>query len=209
MLAFTRSWAVLAACAALSTCSQPDTDGGPGQEASTGGHDSGSGDASSIASRCSPPAGLRCPPGSAWEARHGLDSAEYQQTFDTLVGQGYRLSHVSGYSLGGQGRYAAIWEKCDSPEWEARHGLSSAEYQQNFDTFVGQGYRLVQVSGYTVAAQDLYSAIFEKSQGPAWEARHGLDSAAYQQAFDTFVGQGYRLADVSGYENRFAGIWTK
>jgi DNA-binding winged helix-turn-helix (wHTH) protein len=147
--------------------------------------------------------------GPAWEARHGLDATTYQQTFDTLVGQGYRLIHVSGYPLAGQARYAAIWEKCDSPAWEARHGLDATTYQQTFDTLVGQGYHPVQVSGYTVGAQDLYSAIFEKSTVPAWEARHGLDAATYQQTFDTLVGQGYRLADVSGYEDGYAAIWTK
>ena len=28
-----------------------------------------------------------------------------------LAGQGYRLTDVSGYNVGGQARYAAIWEK--------------------------------------------------------------------------------------------------
>jgi hypothetical protein len=31
----------------------------------------------------------------------------------------------------------------------ARHGMSSAQYQQAFDDLVGQGYGLVQVSGYS------------------------------------------------------------
>ncbi|MBD2507404.1 hypothetical protein H6G91_09000 [Nostoc muscorum FACHB-395] len=151
--------------------------------------------------------------GPAWQARHGLTSAQYQATFDKLVGEGYRLVHVSGYAVNGQDRYAAIWEKSDGPAWQARHGLTSAQYQATFDKLVGEGYRLVDVSGYGVNGQDRYAAIWVKSGGPAWQARHGLTSAQYQATFDKLVGEGYRLVDVSGYDvngqNRYAAIWEK
>ena len=107
MSASTKSWAVLTTCAVLWTCSQPsDESGGPEKEADTG-RDSGGRDAGTISGRCSPPAGHRCPAGSVWEARHGLNAAAYQQTFDKLVGQGYRLVDVSGYD----NRFAGIWTK--------------------------------------------------------------------------------------------------
>ncbi|MEH1896820.1 MAG: hypothetical protein V7K94_16280 [Nostoc sp.] len=151
--------------------------------------------------------------GSAWEARHGLTSAQYQATFDKLVGEGYRLVDVSGYDINGQDRYAAIWVKSRGPAWQARHGLTSSQYQATFDKLVGQGYRLVHVSGYSVNGQDRYAAIWEKSDGPAWQARHGLTSAQYQATFDKLVGEGYRLVDVSGYDvngqDRYAAIWVK
>jgi hypothetical protein len=38
----------------------------------------------------------------AWQARHGLDSNTYQQTFDQLVSQGYGLVQVCGYGDGFQ-----------------------------------------------------------------------------------------------------------
>jgi hypothetical protein len=79
-----------------------------------------------------------------------MTSQEYQQQFDTLVGQqGYHLKLVSGHKAGSQTNYAAIWEKSPSPAFVARHGLTSEEYQQAFDTLVGQqGYRLIWVDGY-------------------------------------------------------------
>jgi DNA-binding transcriptional regulator of glucitol operon len=151
--------------------------------------------------------------GPAWQARHGLNSAQYQQAFDTLAQQGYRLVEISGYGVGNNDMYVAIWEQRSGPAWVARHGLNSAQYQQAFDTFVQQGYRLIDVSGYTVGGQDRYAAIWEKSQGPAWQARHGLTSAQYQQEFNTLTQQGYRLVDVSGYEvggqDHYAAIWEK
>ncbi|MCG6137979.1 MAG: hypothetical protein MET45_25645 [Nostoc sp. LLA-1] len=136
---------------------------------------------------------------SAWVARHGLTSAQYQAAFNQFVGQGYRLVDVSGYEVNGQARYAAIWDKSNSSAWVARHGLTSAQYQAAFDQFVGQGYRLVKVSGYNVNGQARYAAIWDKSNSRTWVARHGLTSAQYQSTFDQLVKQGYRLVDVSGY----------
>lgn len=148
-----------------------------------------------------------------WEARHRLTSVQYQNTFDSLVAQGYRLKYVSGYTVNNDPRYAALWEKRPSPAWVARHGLTSAQYQDAFNTYVSQGYRPVLVNGYTVNGQDRYVAIWDKSPSGAWVARHGMTSAGYQSTFDTLVGQGYRLKHVSGYavgnEDRYAAIWER
>jgi CubicO group peptidase (beta-lactamase class C family) len=149
--------------------------------------------------------------GPAWVARHGLTSAQYQTEFDKWVGQGYRLIEISGYAVGSDVRYAAIWEKSAGPAWVARHGLTGTQYQTEFDKWVGQGYRLVEISGYAVGSDVRYAAIWEKSAGPAWVARHGLTSAQYQGEFDNFYYQGYRLKWVSGYTAagapRYAAIW--
>ena len=117
--------------------------------------------------------------GPAWVARDNLSSREYQRVFDQLVGQGYRLVRVSGYEFGGQALYAAIWTEAEGPAFEARHGMTSDQYQGVFNRLTSQGYRLTWVSGYAVGTQPLYAAIFEKKSGPAWFARHGLNSRAF------------------------------
>ncbi len=146
-------------------------------------------------------------------ARHGLTSQAYQQAFDDNVRQGFRLKLVSGYDVGGQAHYAAIWEKSPGPAFQARHGLNSQQYQQAFDQLVGQGFRLKLVNGYTVAGQELFAALWEKDGGPAFVARHSLTSQQYQVAFDDNVRQGFRLTWVSCYrhgtEERYAAIWEK
>jgi len=153
-------------------------------------------------------------PSGSWIARHGMTSSQYQSYFNTYTGQGYRLKHVSGYEIGTEARYAAIWEKTsDTSAWVARHGMTSAEYQTQFDNLTGLGYRLTLVSGYQVGSTDYYAAIWEKSPGPAFYARHGMTSPVYQQEFDNIVKQGYMLKVVSGYDqgqsDRYAAIWTK
>ena len=138
--------------------------------------------------------------GPAFEARHNLTADQYQQTFDQLVGQGFRLTCVSGYSLGGQERFAAVWAQDGGPAFEARHNLTADQYQQTFDQLVGQGFRLTCVSGYTVNGQERFAAIWEQDGGPAFQARHNLTADQYQQTFDQLVGQGFRLRWVDALE---------
>ncbi|WP_296307298.1 papain-like cysteine protease family protein [Pseudomonas sp.] len=149
----------------------------------------------------------------AWIARHGLTAAQYQATFEQNAAQGFRLRAVSGYSVNGTPAFTAIWDKTGGPAWAARHGLTGAQYQQAFDQFAQQGYRLKMVSGYGVGAGANFAAVWDQSSGPAWTARHGLSSTQYQQAFDQLAGQGYRLRWVSVYTEsgqvRYAGVWDK
>jgi hypothetical protein len=151
--------------------------------------------------------------GSAWVARHGMTSAQYQKEFDKLAKHGYRLIDISGYNVGGQDHYAGIWEKSSGSAWVARHGMTSAQYQKEFDKFAKQGYRLVAISGYDIRGEDHYAAIWEKSSGSAWVARHGMTSAQYQKEFDKLAKQGYRLVRVSGWgvagTSHYAAIWQK
>lgn len=150
--------------------------------------------------------------GPAWAARHGMNAEQYQAAFNSFSRQGYRLSFVNGYAVGGNATYAAIWTKTGGPAWAARHGLTAAQYQAAVDEHVGKGYSLSHVSAYTVGGTPRFAAIFEKG-GPAWVARHGLTPAQYQTAFNEFSRQGYRLKVVSGYSDggsdRYAAIWTK
>jgi len=78
--------------------------------------------------------------------------------------------------------------------------MTSQQYQQEFNTHTGQGFRLVWVSGYRNQSDERYAAIWEKSPSPPWVARHGMSSPAYQHEFSNWTGeQGFRLVHVSGY----------
>lgn len=148
----------------------------------------------------------------SWQARHGLSSSEFQAAFDQLTSQGFRLVQVDGYEVGNQSRYAAIWEQTQGPVWIARHGMTSAEYQSEFNKYTGEGYRLVLVDGHTARGQDWYAAIWEKRRGAAWVARHGMTSDQYQSEFTKYTRKGYRLVHISGYGGknaRYAAIWEQ
>lgn len=151
--------------------------------------------------------------GPTWIARHGMSSSQYQSEFNKWAGQGYRLTHIDGYTINNQDRYAAIWVKMSGPAWVARHRMSSSQYQSEFNKYVGQGFRLTSITGYTVDNQPRYAAIWEKTTGPTWQARHELTSAQYQSVFNSLVSQGYRPSLVNGYtvdnQDRYACIFIK
>jgi hypothetical protein len=77
-----------------------------------------------------------------------LTSAQYQQEFNNLTQQGYRLARISAWRTGDTAKYAAIWEKIEGPAWVTRHGMLSDTYQEEFDKLAKEGYRLKRVSGY-------------------------------------------------------------
>src|SRR6266705_1375406 len=151
--------------------------------------------------------------GFSWQAQHGLNSTQYQQAFYQFQNQGFRLVHVSGYEVGSEERYATVWEQRDGQQWQARHGLNSIQYQQAFDQMRSEGYRLLRVSGYQVDSEDHYAAIWEYGSGPPIQARHGLSSTQYQEAFDQLRNEGYRLVWLNAYsvdgEDHYAAIWEQ
>jgi len=148
-----------------------------------------------------------------WVARHGLTDAQYQQAFENYSKKGYRLNSISGYESRGSARYAALWTKQAGPAWSARHGLTSRQYQTAFEDYVKQGYRLTFVNGYAVGNKTYYSGIWEKTAGPAWNARHGMTAAQYQNTFNDMSRDGYGITHVSAYSvkgsPRFAAIFQK
>jgi hypothetical protein len=115
--------------------------------------------------------------GPAFYARTGVSAADYQKYFDDYAKQGFRLTWVSAHNVGGSTRFEGIWEKNTGAAWQARHNLTAADYQKTFDDLTKQGYRLVHISGYETAGQERFAAIFDKSSGPAWQARHHMTGA--------------------------------
>jgi CubicO group peptidase (beta-lactamase class C family) len=146
-------------------------------------------------------------------AQHGLDAAEYQAAVEANARRGFSLEYVSGYSSGGQVRFAAIWKKAAGPERIARHGLSAEQFQKESGEHERQGFRLLLVNGYEDARQDRFVALWEKSSGSERKVRQGMSGPEYQTEYDARAREGYRLMHVSGYSSggtaRFAAIWEK
>lgn len=152
-------------------------------------------------------------PTGPWVARHGLSNGEYQAAFNDLTSKGYRLRMVNGANIGGQDRYAAIWEQVGGPAWAARHGLDGGQYQAAFNDLIGKGYRLTWVSTYTVGGQARYAALWEQTGGPEWVARHGLEEAAFRATTADLAAKGFDItcgnACSIGGKDFYAALWEK
>jgi CubicO group peptidase (beta-lactamase class C family) len=155
----------------------------------------------------------KSPGGEPWAARHGLSFADFQKTIDDLAKDDLHLVYVDGYEVDGMPLFAGIWRKGAGAAPVVKLGMDGTQYQAEFDALHKQGYRLEHVAGYTHHGAAVYAAIWDKAAGPEFVARHGLTSAQYQQAFDDFAKQGFRLKEVSGYSpggvDHYAAIWEK
>jgi CubicO group peptidase (beta-lactamase class C family) len=144
-------------------------------------------------------------------ARHGQTGAQFQTEFNANTGNGYRLIFITCYEAGGTAYYASIYEKSAGPAYMAHFGLDAAAYQDKFTTYASQGYRLKMVNGCNIGGKDYYAAIWEKSGGPEFYAKHGIKGNNYQNNFDNFYYQGYKPAFISAFASsgteRFNGIW--
>jgi CubicO group peptidase (beta-lactamase class C family) len=90
---------------------------------------------------------------------HALDpGSNYQATFDTETGlPGYRPAYVA---LAGDGSYCSVFTDRLIGPWVARHGLTAAQYQAEFDTQKANGLRPICVQGGGAGADTRYAAIF-------------------------------------------------
>jgi CubicO group peptidase (beta-lactamase class C family) len=151
--------------------------------------------------------------GPATEVRHGITGAAHQQLFATLPNQGFRPIAVSGHDAAGGARFTSIWQKVPGPELSARHGLTGAQWQEQVNTLPAQGFRPVDLCGYTNGGQVNFASIWERATAPEWVARHGLTAGEYQQQFEHWATHGLVLHRVSGYidggQTRYAALWSR
>ncbi|KAL4867565.1 hypothetical protein BDV12DRAFT_119241 [Aspergillus spectabilis] len=139
-----------------------------------------------------------------------------QEVFDQYKEQGYKPIHVSGYEVNGARRYAAIYELIteDNLAWWSWAHMTSSRYQERFDGYLEDGYRLTDVSGYSVDGNVYFNAVWDNTTATgAWWARHNMDSPTFQSEFDKFKADGYVLNVLSGYNtgtaDRYAALWVK
>jgi hypothetical protein len=99
-----------------------------------------------------------------------------------------------------QDLFIASFQYGSAAAWEARHGLSSNDYQTAFNQNAAKGFRLRCVSGYAGAdGASRYAAIWDNSPGGSYVGRHGLTPQQYQQSFRQLTALGFRPRIVNAH----------
>lgn len=148
------------------------------------------------------------PPGWAELARHGVPEQDYQTVFEHIASSGYRPVWVDGYDVNGRTFFNVVFRWNDGTPWVARHGLDSDNYQQEFDKWTKQGFRLAHIESYLSGGLVRYAPIFVKSPGPAWVAYHGRVGVQHQKEFDRLTDQGFRPVNISSISHAGVLIFT-
>lgn len=138
------------------------------------------------------------PSGKPEYARHGVTASCYQDVVNRATAAGYRPVWVDGYTVAGKTYFNAIFRPKDGTAYVARHGLTGAQFDAEFDKWTNTGYRMLQVDGYQQSGQARYAAIFVKQTGPDQTETHGLTAAQHQAQFDQLTADGWRPVNISG-----------
>ena len=72
------------------------------------------------------------------------------------------LLYVNAYVHGGQPQFSAIWSSKANGQYKARHGLSGAQYQSEWESATGAGFLTRDVTGYGTGGEARYAAIWRK-----------------------------------------------
>ena len=143
---------------------------------------------------------------------HGLTAADLQQKYQQYKQRGLRIVLLDGYTVGGKVYYLAAWDKGNGKPWRFHYGMTAKALQNKFKSYSKEGYRPVQVEGYSVNGKAYYAAIWEKRSG-AYYFYFGLSNKGFQKKFNDLRKKGYRLRWVSGYgvgkKDYYAAIWEK
>ncbi len=145
-----------------------------------------------------------------WHVHAADTAAAYQTTFDAetqLPGHrlaGYRLAYVA---LSGDQNYCSVFKDDVVGPWVARHGLTAADYQKEFDIQSAQGFYPICVQGGGAGGDTRYAAIFAKQDVPSprhWtvEGTPVPALAALDHAMQAFMKEnGVRAAQVAVGKN--------
>ena len=148
---------------------------------------------------------------SSWTARGEQTATEYQQTFDQLTSQGYRLIDVDTHVINNVAYYASVWIYDPGSSWTARKGQTATEYQQAFDQFTSQGYRLIDVDTHVINNVAYYASVWIYDPGSSWTARKGQTATEYQQTVAQLSSQGYRPIRIDAHVINnvpyYASVW--
>lgn len=102
----------------------------------------------------------------SWLLKSFLTDDEYQQQWNDNWAAGRRVAYLSAYNHNGEARFSAVFQQTNIEGNEAttlgRHGLSSGQYQSEYETRLGQGYLTRCVAGYAAGASARFAAIWRK-----------------------------------------------
>jgi CubicO group peptidase (beta-lactamase class C family) len=151
--------------------------------------------------------------GPAWITHPGMTPSQFDSLRATYAGQDFHPVLISGFAVGGQAYYNAIWEYLPGAEIVPAVGLTSSALAAENRTRSSQGYTLVHLWTYNVGSLEYFAAIWRKGVTPDYQVRTQLSGAEYQQAFNDLGGQGFQLvcvrAAVIAGVARYAGVWKK
>lgn len=96
----------------------------------------------------------------------------FQQEFDKIYTCGYYPVWIDGYDVNGRTYFNMTFRPSANINWVARHNMSGAGYQTEFDKWSKAGYRLIHIDSYLLNGQIRYTAVWIKDNSVQIMAYH-------------------------------------
>jgi CubicO group peptidase (beta-lactamase class C family) len=106
-----------------------------------------------------------------WEEQHDLTGAQYQKAIVDYKTKGFRPGSVTAYRTPDGLRFAGTFVK-DGKKWHARHGLSTQEYQAEFERMAKAGFHAAGIAPY-VEGKAAGPDVFDKEMR-RFMSEHGI-----------------------------------
>lgn len=157
---------------------------------------------------------LKSNEGFSTEMKFGMDDLMFSNFYGEMADRGYRLIDFEAYETNGKIAYAGIWKPKTGENARFYRGLSKDDFGRVSALMAEDGFRLVDIEGYTVDGKLNFACEWvslEETQ-EAQFACHMMADEFYQKNALMMV-EGFRLTDIEAYdigrgELRYAGSWT-
>jgi CubicO group peptidase (beta-lactamase class C family) len=91
---------------------------------------------------------------------HGVSHASHQNSYNSLSGQGYRLTSLAVAGGWANAHYSAVWVRQSGPPWVSAHGMTLAQYYSQAASWESQGYRAKILTASGSGSDKVFAAMF-------------------------------------------------
>lgn len=151
-----------------------------------------------------------------WASFRNISDQEFSDRFTEYSGKGYRPIDIEASPANDATLYSVIWlENDDNTQWIELRDMSESVYTSNFQSFLSQGYRALDVESYIQGGVQRYAAIWVRNtNGRGWAAWRDMSQQGWANKWRELTDRGYRPIDIDVYptptgEMQYLGVWRQ
>ena len=134
--------------------------------------------------------------------QYNLTENQYLSAFDSLRSKGYSPTDIDVVKVGTSNRFAIIWVQGTPVNWQFRHDMTEAEYDQTNKTLRSQGYFIQNLVPYYNEQNQLrFTAIWDEWNKLGF-AKYNLTEEDYVNELDSLHEKGIYPFRVTVYEHQ-------
>lgn len=95
-----------------------------------------------------------------YQLKSSVPVSQYQALFDQNFAAGRQIIYLNGYNHNGVAHLSTIWSSLPSGPFKARHGLSSSQYQTEWESANASNLQTQIVTGYESGNSTRYAAVW-------------------------------------------------